>query len=409
MALVRHLAERRSSGVSGTGAEKSDVASSNPDGPVAVIGAVTMDVSVNRPEYLVGARPVPTMTASEEIERGRAIRGLRVRLWASILLEPKWWKPMAAAIVDTLRAAEEHALADEIAAHAERRLRRVGPKWMAQADRFAARLIEIDPLSLVSEAELRTRVAESDTTAGRDPALPARLRQDLRELVALKQKFVLANLGLVFKVAGRFRGRGLSFRDLVQEGNLGLMRAVDLFDPERGFRFSTYAVWWIRHSIDRAIADRGRGVRVPVHLVTLHRKLERARRRMEAERGRSPTVAELAVLCGAPATKIELADQALTASVVSIDPAPIEERGAPIDLPDADPHEAVDVHLMAEGLDDLLGRLSDFEADIVRKRFGIGDQDPMTLQEIGDEYALSRERIRQIEKRALGRMRSWSN
>jgi RNA polymerase primary sigma factor len=368
-----------------------------------------MDVSANRPEYLVGAHPVPTMTATEECDRARSIRALRVRLWTSIFLEPKWWKPMAASLVETLHAAEEHALADEIAAHAERRLRRIGPKWAAQADVFAARLVEIDPLSLVSESELRARVADRDATTGRDPALAARVRQDLRELIAVKQAFVLANLGLVFKVAGRFRGRGLSFRDLVQEGNLGLMRAVDLFDPERGFRFSTYAVWWIRHSIDRAIADRGRGVRVPVHLVTLHRKLERARRRMETERGRSPTLTELAALCGAPTTKIELADQALTASIVSIDPAPTEERTTPVDLPDEDSHAAVEVHLMAEGIDDLLGRLSDFEADIVRKRFGLGDQDPMTLQEIGDEYALSRERIRQIEKRALGRMRAWSN
>lgn len=369
-----------------------------------------MELSANRPAYLVGTSPEPTMSATQECERARRIRQLREALWAAILGEPRWLKTFADALLEALRSGADQAdqaeLANVVEDLARRRVRRIGPKWRTETMRVAARLSEVDPLSVLSEAQLRERIAEGDATPGRDEALPQSVRAALSELIATKQQFVLANLGLVFKVAGRFRGRGLSFRDLVQEGNLGLMRAVDLFDPERGFRFSTYAVWWIRHAIDRAIADRGRGVRVPVHLVTLHRKVERARRRMETERGRAPTVAELAQICGAPPAKIELADRALSAATISIDPTPTEERATPIDLPDEDSQHELEVHLEAEGLDDLLDSLSDFEADIVRKRFGLGDNDPMTLQEIGDEYALSRERIRQIEKRALGRMRA---
>jgi RNA polymerase primary sigma factor len=365
-----------------------------------------MEQSSSQQSYLVGPCPVPAMSADEERDRARRIRELRREVWAGLLSEPRWFKSFADGVISAVREATRPDLVDELETHAQRRIRRVGPKWLATAERIADQLRTIDPLTAVTEQELYTRVAQPDVTPGRDPDLAKRVRADLRALVAEKQHFVMANLGLVFKVAGRFRGRGLAFRDLIQEGNLGLMRAVDLFDPERGFRFSTYAVWWIRHAADRAVADRGRDVRVPVHLVSLHRKIERVRRRFEVERGRTPATAELSELCGVPAAKIELADRSLTAGTISFDPSPGFDGDRPLDIADEQTEQLLESQIDTEGLDDLLDGLSSFEADIVRKRFGLGRHDPMTLQEIGDEYALSRERIRQIEKRALGRMRA---
>jgi RNA polymerase primary sigma factor len=327
-----------------------------------------------------------------------------------VLLEPRWLKSFAEPITVAARESGLADVADELKRHAGRRIRRVGPKWVATASRLAHALTGVDPLTAAPEQRLY-KVSQSDRgTPGVDAALADTLRHDIRRLIAAKQRFVMANLGLVFKIAGRFRGRGLPFRDLIQEGNLGLMRAVDLFDPERGFRFSTYAVWWIRHAADRAIADRGRNVRVPVHLVSLHRKVERIRRRFEVEKGRTPSVREIAELCDVPAAKIELADRSLSAAVVPIDPNPTRERATPVDIPDEQTEHALELSLDTEGLDDLLDNLTSFEADVVRKRFGLGERDPMTLQEIGEEYALSRERIRQIEKRAIGRMRAaWQH
>ena len=369
-----------------------------------------MELSNGHQAYLVGSTPVPAMSADEERDRARKIRQLRREVWLCLMSEPRWFKSFADGVIDAAREAEDTALAEELEHHANRRIRRIGPKWIATAHARADRLRTIDPLTAATERELYTRVGKQYTTPGRDEDLPRRLRANLRALVEEKQRFVMANLGLVFKVAGRFRGRGLAFRDLIQEGNLGLMRAVDLFDPERGFRFSTYAVWWIRHAADRAVADRGRDVRVPVHLVSLHRKLERVRRRFEVERGRTPNTEELAKLCGVPATKIELADRSLSHGTVPLDPIPGREHQTPVDIPDEQSARQLETHLDTEGLEDLLEHLSAFEADIVRKRFGLGERDPMTLQEIGDEYALSRERIRQIEKRALGRMReAWQH
>jgi len=232
----------------------------------------------------------------------------------------------------------------------------------------------------------------------------ARLR-----LHAARSEFARANLRLVVSMAHRYLRSGrMSLDDLIQEGNVGLLTAVDRFDPRRGFRFSTYGSWWIRHAISRALSDRGRAVRLPVHVIELQAKLSKVRREFEHKHGRDPDVEELAALADVPKEKVERLGRVLLERESSREDSEAGARPRGIDaLADADP--AADTRLesseLGGALQDALETLRPMEAEILRLRFGLDGEEGHTLREIGEVYSLSRERIRQIQQRALDKLR----
>jgi len=227
-----------------------------------------------------------------------------------------------------------------------------------------------------------------------------------------REAFITANLRLVVTIARRFRGRGLPLADLIQEGNLGLMRAVDRFDHRKGFRFSTFASWWIMASIRRAVLDKGQTVRVPIHLIETQRQVRKIRRDLTQQLGRMPTTAEIAELAKLPTEKVEEVESGLLVHAVSLDrPQGDDDDANPLEIfidPEAEsqsPREQLLSHDEKRELEMLVGDLSPVEADVIRRRYGLDDEPEQTLQEIGNEYQRSRERIRQIEARALAKLR----
>lgn len=223
-----------------------------------------------------------------------------------------------------------------------------------------------------------------------------------------RHEFVAANLGLVVAVARRYdRGR-LSFLDMIQEGNAGLIKAVNRFDPARGVRFSTYAVWWIRHAIGRALSDKGREIRLPVHVAERQQTVIRARGRFEMKHGRVPTVPELAKATGLDHNRVEdllkveyekaLSVDKNTHQVGSLD---VEQlAGAP-----PKPDKELDAVVFRRGLRQALDKLPPMQLEVVTRRFGLDGANPMTLREVGEMHSLSRERIRQIQESALKTLR----
>jgi RNA polymerase primary sigma factor len=230
-------------------------------------------------------------------------------------------------------------------------------------------------------------------------------------LKAAKNEFVKANLRLVVSIARRFNHGRLPLADLIQEGNIGLMKAVERYDYHRGFRFSTYASWWIRHAISRALADKGRAVRLPVHMIDAYHRIAKSQRELQSKLERPPTTQEIAAATGIEAEKLEKMKTFLSETPVSLDRPISDEDGRRLIDVLVDPNEgpAVPEQMASSETQSemlrLLASLKPIEADILRKRFGLVNDKERTLKEIGDEYRLSRERVRQLQEQALGKMR----
>lgn len=272
----------------------------------------------------------------------------------------------------------------------------------------------VDPADLASEYNLDDPVRMYLKEIGQIRLLTADEEVELAQKMAdgdedAKNKLIEANLRLVVSIAKKYSGRGLHILDLIQEGNTGLIRAVDKFDWKRGNKFSTYATWWIRQAITRAIADQARTIRVPVHMVEVINKATRCNRKLVQELGREPTVEEIAAELNLPVEKIIEANRT-AADTLSLDTPVGDEEDTSIgsfveDDRTPSPADATSNALLAEALKEILDTLTDREADVLRMRFGMYDGRTHTLEEVGHTFNVTRERIRQIENKAIRKLR----
>jgi RNA polymerase primary sigma factor len=343
--------------------------------------------------------------------------------------EPPSRRPTALEVLDSLQV---HDAEDMSSRRARRRQSRIPPTRVSEASRTAGAadpvrmyLKEIGRVPLLTapeEVELAKRIeaglhaAEqlADLAAGDELAkLGAVERRDLKRVINdgedAKSALTEANLRLVVSIAKRYVGRGMLILDLVQEGNLGLMRAVEKFDYTKGFKFSTYATWWIRQAITRAIADQARTIRIPVHMVESINKVHRVQRQMIQELERDPTVEELA-------TRVDLTPARVREILrISQDPLSLDSPvGEEDDSNLADfiedqqaeaPAEVAARRMLGAAVLEALDELNDREKEVIRLRFGLEDGQPRTLEEVGREFGVTRERIRQIESKTLAKLR----
>ncbi|HEY2509384.1 MAG TPA: sigma-70 family RNA polymerase sigma factor [Polyangiaceae bacterium] len=314
------------------------------------------------------------------------------------------WKSLCSSLARAIRLADSDRL---WVLHAEDVVRKVGAETSGEGDEEEIQYVE-DPEGNPVRVEKAT-----------GPTIPAtsqykrtleKMTETLARSKTVKNKFVKANLRLVVSIARRYNRGRLPLIDLIQEGNIGLMKAVERFDHTRGYRFSTYASWWIRHAISRALADKGRAVRIPVHMLDTHNRVARATQAVIARLGRDPTLEELEKETGIPQEKLDKVKGSWAETPFSLDRPVGDEDGRKfIDfLQDENmlsPYESLVSQKWGQEVRRLLGTLTPIESRIIRWRFGLDDEDELTLKEIGDKYNLSRERIRQLQEQALGKIR----
>jgi RNA polymerase primary sigma factor len=281
-------------------------------------------------------------------------------------------------------------------------------------------LKEIGRVSLLTaedERELAMRIEAGVQAAERRAASNGSLAEIDRRILAgavrdgdeARAELIQANLRLVVSIAKRYVGRGMLFLDLIQEGNLGLMRAVEKFDYTKGFKFSTYATWWIRQAITRAIADQARTIRIPVHMVESMNRVMRIQRQMTQELEREPTIDELAEKTGLTPERVREI-QRIALDPLSLDSPVGEEDDSNLadfieDSAADAPAEVATRRMLAQAVEEALGELSDREKEVVKLRFGLIDGQARTLEEVGKEFGVTRERIRQIEAKTLAKLR----
>ncbi len=368
--------------------------------------------------YFRDMAALDVLRPEEEFTSAREIEALEIMLWEAVLshapavehvmaaIEPLMQLPLEAKNLRRVAEASEAKSWTKLVARAARKLRSEDVDHLF----IDAALCTIDRITV----GIGTRGA-SVSGLGRERARSEWLRRvhaANRAAADARNDFVKANLRLVVSIARRFNHGRMALADLIQEGNLGLMKAVERYDYRRGFRFSTYASWWIRHAISRALADKGREVRLPVHMIDAQHRLTKARRQLTGKLGRQPTSEELAAATQMPLDKIEKMRSWLLEQSVSIDKPVGDDEGRVLgevledpDREEVSPTEELEWEALTTEVRDLLCELRPIEADILRQRFGLGTEQELTLKEIGDKYNLSRERIRQLQEQALAKMR----
>ena len=361
--------------------------------------------------YFQEVARLPVMDPDEVIGLARQIEELEQRLWCQ-LLEHSGLRQM---VLEVLERGLDQPL-DEVARlqRARRGLKQGGRRARQRHGRAARRAAEAiravdldrDLLEQVLERTRELAPREVGDLSGQLEAIQKLGQTSQRE----RNRLVQANLRLVVAIAHRYNFGKLSFHDLIQEGNIGLIKAVGRFDHRRGHRFSTYAGWWIRHAITRAITNKGRLVRVPVHLMTSYTKISRASQRLSARLGRRPTLEELCLCADVSERKVKQLQKQPPSQSFSMDNLVSDEDDRSfhdlIRAPDSElPAQQVIERELFEKVVQELDDLEPMEADILRKRFGLVDGRESTLQQIGLRYGLSRERIRQIQEQALEKVR----
>jgi RNA polymerase primary sigma factor len=362
------------------------------------------------------------MSAEDELNLARSIEELEIATWRAALSYAPAIPYMVAFIAERIGAdiAELGEVAAAGAVRGKRGAQRLERAAQAAAEALCAR--DGDHRNLDEIVAELARLARGGVPLAlprppaRTPALKAHVAE-VKELAGqaaeLRHCFVQANLRLVVHIASQYRHYGVPLSDLIQEGNIGLMKAVDRYDWRRGYRFSTYASWWVRHMIGRSVADTSRTVRVPVHVRDANQRMARARRALTAELGRAPTTEELAEATGMSPEKLDSVRRAMDYSPVSLD-EPIGDNGNQVrqdimvdpSVKQRLPFDEFHDKAMAADLRRRLSALSTKEIDILSKRYALDGDREWTLQEIADEYGVSRERIRQIQAAALGKLRT---
>jgi RNA polymerase primary sigma factor len=368
------------------------------------------------------------LTPEDERELSQGIEDTEILTWERVLSRPEVVAHLLALVEPNLEQPVKFPrllkAADELLARRGRRDPKLVKRLAAAASEAAGHLrtLDLDRVHIdavvreLSRARHAATVGEltwwSEAAAKDVGRYIEDVHQAHRDAMGLRDEFVRANLRLVVTMARRYDRGGMPLADLIQEGNLGLMHAVSRFDYRRGLRFSTYACWWIRHAIGRALADKARAVRIPVHMLEAQQQLEKVRQALVGELGRPPTPQELAKAARLPLAKLNQMHRYIMGQPMSLD-RPVHDDddrsfGDTMADPDSEEHSPADnltTQTLTTQVKRLLHYLSPIEADVLTKRFGLGDDEERTFREIGDQYHLSRERIRQIQNSALDKLK----